>query len=90
MQQEIEKILDQQVRPRLHEHNGDVRLAGYGNGVVWIELQGNCAGCPIADLDTHFFIESSLKEYMPEIEKVELVRTVDTEMLDFAKKILHK
>lgn len=90
MQERIEKILDQQVRPKLHKHNGDIRLAGFGNGVVWIELLGSCVGCPIADLDTRLFIESCLKASLPEIDKVELVQTTNTEMLDFAKKILHK
>lgn len=88
MWKQVECILEKQVRPMLHSHNGEVRLMDIRNGTVLIELQGACAGCPSADLSTRGFIENTLKAAIPELNSVELENTVPDELLNFAREIL--
>ena len=59
--QKIEQILDEQVRPMLEGHGGDAKLVDYADGVVWLEMQGACSGCPSADVTTRLFIEQTLQ-----------------------------
>lgn len=87
--EQIEKILDEQVRPMLKAHSGDVKLIEVKNGVVFVNLLGACVGCPSADLGTKGFIEDTLKAAAPEIQKVELEQNIDPEMVALARKILH-
>lgn len=85
----IEEVIKLKVRPFLNSHGGEVRLLEYKDGVVLVSLSGACAGCPSADLSTRFFIEETLKNEIPEITCVELERTTDPELLDFARKFLN-
>lgn len=88
MREQVERILENQVRPMLHSHGGEVRLVDVRDGIAFVELQGACAGCPSADLSTKGFIEDALKMAIPEINAVELEQTVSRELLDFARQIL--
>lgn len=86
--QKIEDVLNEQVRPMLEGHGGDAKLVDYADGVVWLEMQGACSGCPSADVTTRLFIEQTLRAALPdEIKKVELTQMVDPELLAFAKKV---
>ena len=87
--EQIEKVLDDQVRPMLKAHGGDVKLIEVKDGVVFVNLLGACVGCPSADLSTKGFIEDTLKAATPEIQKVELEQNIDPEMVALARKILH-
>ncbi len=86
----IEDLLENEVRPMLHSHGGDVRLCGYEDGEVWLELSGACSGCPSADFSTKIFIEEVLRAAVPEVERLQLTQEVDPEMLDFFQKIVNK
>ncbi len=88
MEQRIEAILEEKVRPMLRSHGGEVRLGGYADGVVSVELLGACSGCPSADLSTRGVIEDILRAEMPEVTSVELTQEVDPELLAFAHKLL--
>lgn len=85
----LEEVLEEQVRPMLRSHGGGVRLVDWVDGVVYVELQGACAGCPSADLDTKQLIEGALCAAVPEVRRVELENGTPPELLDFARKLLH-
>lgn len=85
---EIEKVLEEKVRPMLRSHGGDIRLLETTDGVVSVELNGACAGCPSADLSTRAFVEETLKEAFSEISSVELHQPVSDDLLDLARKLL--
>lgn len=89
IREQVERVLEERVRPMLHSHGGEVRLVDVQNGTVLIELQGACAGCPSADLSTRGFIEDTLKANVAGLNAVELNQTVSDELLDFARKILN-
>ncbi len=86
--EQVEQILDAQVRPVLRGHGGEVELTDCADGVVSIRLLGCCAGCPSADLGTRSFIESTLMAALPEVRRVELDSAVAPDLLAAARSIL--
>ncbi|GMQ59954.1 NifU family protein [Vallitalea sediminicola] len=73
MKDKVEQVLDQ-VRPGLQSDGGDVKLVEVtDDGIVRVELQGSCKGCPFSQLTVKNFIEKALKEQIPEIKEVQSV-----------------
>jgi len=74
MRQHIEKALEE-IRPMIQEDGGDVSLVAVDEkrGVVTVELQGACCGCPMADITLKAGIERLLKERVKGINLVEAV-----------------
>lgn len=87
MREHIEKVLDQYVRPSLRAHSGDVAVTKTENGVVHVQLLGECACCASAFYTLDSLIEKELKEHIPEIEKV-VFDDVSDELLSYAKTFL--
>jgi Fe-S cluster biogenesis protein NfuA len=85
----IEKELDQHVRPILKEHYGDIKISGYENGILEIEMLGNCRSCPSAKYTVIDVVEVELKKHIPEIEQVILRESINEDMLKLAKDILN-
>lgn len=85
----IQRILEEDVRPALMAHEGDVELISYESQVVKVKLHGKCSGCPSANLTTEELIAAKIKEKMPEVKDVVLVPEVNPELLDFARRILN-
>lgn len=88
MLKEVEKIIEDKIRPKLKLHNGDIELISIKDSVVNIKLLGACSGCPSADITRKSFIEEVLKEELSWIESVEIIREVNQDLIDMAKKIL--
>ena len=86
--EQIEAVLEEQVRPLLRSHGGELRLEGYDDGVVSITLLGACVGCPSAELSTRGLIEGFLCAALPEVRRVEVVHLVDRALLDFARQLM--
>ena len=85
----IQKILEEDVRPALMAHEGDVELISYASQIVKVKLHGKCSGCPSAYLTIEELIAAKIKEKMPEVKDVVLVQEVNPELLDFARRILN-
>jgi Fe-S cluster biogenesis protein NfuA len=69
----VQATLDE-VRPMLQADGGDVELVEVdAEGVVRVRLQGQCAGCPGAQITLSMGIERKLKENIPEVTRVEAV-----------------
>lgn len=66
----IIEILDREVRPAVAMDGGDITFEKYEDGVVYVFLQGACAGCPSSTMTLKMGIESRLKEAIPEIKEV--------------------
>jgi len=62
-----------QVRPALQRDGGDVKLIDVVDGVVQVELQGACKGCPMSQMTLAFSIGRVLKEKIPEVVDVQAV-----------------
>ena len=66
----VQEVLEK-IRPFLQADGGDVALVDVsGDGVVTVELQGACKGCPMSQLTLANSVERVLKEQVPEVSKV--------------------
>ena len=69
----LKKVLEE-IRPNLQADGGDMTYIGVDDGgVVSLELQGACAGCPMSSLTLSMGIERILKEHVPGVTRVESV-----------------
>lgn len=85
----IEAVLDEKVRPALRAHGGEIETDRLENGVLYVKLLGQCAGCPSADLTNESLVEAELTAAVPElVEKVVVVQNVSDELWEQAKRLL--
>ena len=69
----LKEVLEQ-IRPNLQADGGDMAYVGVDDdGVVSLELQGACAGCPMSQLTLSMGVERILKEHVPGVTRVEAV-----------------
>lgn len=87
---EIEKVLDEKVRPELSLHGGNIRIEKLEGQSVYVRMTGQCSGCPSASLTMEKLVESELKKAFADLEKVVLISGVSDAMLDEARAILKK
>jgi Fe-S cluster biogenesis protein NfuA len=66
----IREILDNEIRPAVANDGGDITLDKVEDGVVYLHMQGSCAGCPSSTATLKMGIESRLREACPEISEV--------------------
>lgn len=71
LEDKVEEIMDKEIRPHLKADGGDAEVVSVEDGVVNVELQGACAGCPMSQLTIQGMIEQQLKARIPEVESVE-------------------
>ena len=67
---QIKELLDTRVRPAVAGDGGDIRYRGFRDGVVYLQMQGACSGCPSSTATLKHGIEGLLKHYVPEVSEV--------------------
>ncbi|MEL7140259.1 MAG: NifU family protein [Pseudomonadota bacterium] len=67
---QIVELLDTRVRPAVAQDGGDITFHGFDKGVVYLHMQGACAGCPSSTLTLKHGIENLLRHYIPEVTEV--------------------
>jgi Fe-S cluster biogenesis protein NfuA len=72
LESKVAKVLDE-IRPALQRDGGDVRLVDVVDGVVQVELQGACKGCPMSQMTLAFGIGRVLKSRIPEVVDIKPV-----------------
>ncbi|MCR8725975.1 NifU family protein [Frigidibacter sp. ROC022] len=68
--EQIKELLDTRVRPAVAQDGGDITFHGFDRGVVYLHMQGACAGCPSSTLTLKKGIENLLRHYIPEVIEV--------------------
>lgn len=68
--QTIKELLDTRVRPAVAQDGGDIVFKGFEDGIVYLHMQGACAGCPSSTATLKMGIENLLKHYVPEVSEV--------------------
>ncbi len=66
----IKELLDTRVRPAVAQDGGDITFHGFDRGIVYLHMQGACAGCPSSTLTLKMGIENLLRHYIPEVTEV--------------------
>lgn len=72
----IEELLESHVRPGVALDGGNIAFRHYAEGIVYLELQGACAGCPSSTMTLRYSVENLLRHFVPEVLEV---RAVDAE-----------
>jgi Fe-S cluster biogenesis protein NfuA len=67
---QIKDLLDTRVRPAVAQDGGDITFHGFERGVVYLHMQGACAGCPSSTITLKMGIENLLRHYIPEVTEV--------------------
>ena len=68
--EQIKELIETRVRPAVANDGGDIIYRGFQRGVVFLQMQGACAGCPSSSATLKNGIEQLLKHYVPEVTEV--------------------
>lgn len=68
--EQIKDLIETRVRPAVANDGGDIIYRGFREGVVYLQMQGACSGCPSSTATLKNGIESLLKHYVPEVNEV--------------------
>ena len=71
---EIEKkiidLLESKIRPAVAKDGGDIKFKEFKDGIVKVELQGSCSGCPSSTMTLKQGVQNLLCHYLPEVKEV--------------------
>tara|TARA_B110000438_G_C15755582_1_gene624942 strand:+ start:289 stop:834 length:546 start_codon:yes stop_codon:yes gene_type:complete len=69
----IIKVLDSKIRPAVARDGGDIKFKSFKDGVVHVELQGSCSGCPSSLMTLKQGVQNLLCHYVEEVKSVEAI-----------------
>ena len=70
IEKKIVKILDEKIRPAIAKDGGDIKFKKFENGIVMVQLQGSCSGCPSSTMTLKQGVQNLLCHYLPEVKEV--------------------
>ena len=70
IEKKIVQILDQKIRPAVAKDGGDIKFKGFKDGIVTVQLQGSCSGCPSSTITLKQGVQNLLCHYLPEVKEV--------------------
>ena len=73
VEKKIVKILDEKIRPAVAKDGGDIKFKEFKDGIVKVQLQGSCSGCPSSTMTLKQGVQNLLCHYIPEIKEVKAV-----------------
>ena len=73
IEKKIVKILNEKIRPAVAKDGGDIKFKEFKNGIVKVQLQGSCSGCPSSTMTLKQGVQNLLCHYIPEVKNVEAV-----------------
>ena len=69
----IKEILNTKIRPAVARDGGDIKFKSFEEGIVKVELQGSCSGCPSSLMTLKQGVQNLLKHYVKEVNSVEAI-----------------
>ena len=70
IEEKIVKILDQKIRPAVAGDGGDIKFIEFKDGIVKVQLQGSCSGCPSSTMTLKQGVQNLLCHYLTEVKEV--------------------
>ena len=70
IEKKIVQLLDQKIRPAVAKDGGDIKFKEFKDGVVKVQLQGSCSGCPSSTMTLKQGVQNLLCHYLPEVKEV--------------------
>ncbi|MBE6452408.1 MAG: NifU family protein [Alphaproteobacteria bacterium] len=72
---QIKGLLNARIRPAVKQDGGDIAFIDFKDGIVFVEMQGSCKGCPYAMVTLKEGVEKILKTYIPQVKEVRNINT---------------
>ena len=73
IEKRIVQLLKDKIRPAIARDGGDIKFKEFKDGVVKVQLQGSCSGCPSSTMTLKQGVQNLLCHYLPEVKKVEAI-----------------
>ena len=73
IEKKIVKLLDEKIRPAIAKDGGDIKFKNFENGIVKVQLQGSCSGCPSSTMTLKQGVQNLLCHYIPEVKGVDSI-----------------
>ena len=73
IEKKIVLILNEKIRPAVAKDGGDIKFKEFKNGIVKVQLQGSCSGCPSSTMTLKQGVQNLLCHYIPEVKQVEAI-----------------
>ena len=73
IEKRIVQLLEEKIRPAIARDGGDIKFKEFKDGVVKVQLQGSCSGCPSSTMTLKQGVQNLLCHYLPEVKTVEAV-----------------
>ena len=73
IEKKIVKILDEKIRPAVAKDGGDIKFKEFKDGIVKVQLQGSCSGCPSSIMTLKQGVQNLLCHYIPEVKEVQSI-----------------
>ena len=73
IEKKIIQILEEKIRPAVAKDGGDIKFKEFKDGIVKVQLQGSCSGCPSSTMTLKQGVQNLLCHYLPEVKKVEAI-----------------
>ena len=70
IEKQIINILETKIRPAVAKDGGDIKFKEFKDGIVKVELQGSCSGCPSSTMTLKQGVQNLLCHYLPEVKEV--------------------
>ena len=70
IEKQIIKILETKIKPAVAKDGGDIIFKEFKNGVVTVQLQGSCSGCPSSTMTLKQGVQNLLCHYIPDVKEV--------------------
>ena len=70
IESKIVKILEEKIRPAVARDGGDIKFKEFRDGIVKVQLQGSCSGCPSSTMTLKQGVQNLLCHYLPEVKEV--------------------
>ena len=73
IEKQIIKILETKIKPAVARDGGDIKFVSFKGGIVKVQLQGSCSGCPSSTITLKRGVENLLTHYIPDVKQVEAI-----------------
>jgi Fe-S cluster biogenesis protein NfuA len=73
IQERMQALIEQISAYVEHFHGGSVEMVSFDGKVLKVRLGGACLGCPLLPSTLHGWVEGTVRQFFPEIERVESV-----------------
>ena len=73
IEKQIIKVLETKIKPAVARDGGDIKFIEFKGGIVKVQLQGSCSGCPSSIITLKKGVQNLLTHYIPDVKQVEAI-----------------